>query len=311
MFKRFLLCAALALTAGQAHAEDCKLKQLASLDVIVKDNDVLLPVTVGGQSGGYFILSFPALVSGISDATSDSLHLKRSSISSQLIVNLDGKSIREHVSVPIQMGGASGDITMGVIPQYAPSDKRIIGVIGIDILGRFDVDLDLAHSKINLFSPDHCSGRVVYWTGSGAVAVPMKFRNGQNFVIPMQLDGQDIDASLSTGGYPELSSRVAQDLFNIDEPIPDNGPKPRHRFKTLSVEGLTITNPEIAIYKDNSGCNGKYKMKEVPLHTEHSVELMKCFGAPDFLLSLMELKKLHVYLAFKERMLYASGADAH
>jgi hypothetical protein len=311
LFKRILLCAALALAAGQAHAEDCKLKQFASLDAIVKDNEVLLPVTLGGQPGGYFVLDFNALVSGIGDANADALHLKRSFMNSHLIVHLDGKLLREQAGVPLQLGGIKGDIVMGVIPQYAPSDKRIVGVIGTDLLGRFDVDLDLAHSKINLFSQDHCSGQVVYWTHEGAVAVAMNFRGQETFVVPMQLDGHDINASLSTDGTPILSSRIAHDTFGIDEAGPRDGHMPTHRFKTLSVDGLTISNPDIAIYEDNSGCNGTAKMKDVPLRTEHSVEFMQCYGAPDLTLALPELKRLHVYLAFRERMLYASAADAH
>ncbi len=41
---------------------------------------------------------------------------------------------------------------------------HVVGVIGTDLLGKFDVDLDIAHKKLNLFSPDHCKGQVVYWT---------------------------------------------------------------------------------------------------------------------------------------------------
>lgn len=311
LFKRILLCAALALTAGQAHAADCQLKQLASLDAIVKDNEVLIPVTLSGQTGGYFVLDFNALVSGLADSSADALHLKRSFMNSRLTIHLDGKLVREQVVVPLQMGGVKGDIIMGVIPQYAPSDKRIVGVVGTDLLGRFDVDLDLAHSKVNLFSPDHCSGQVVYWTHEGAVAVPMHFQGQETFVIPMQLDGHDINASLSTDGVPILSSRIAHDTFGIDEAGPRDGHMPTHRFKTLSVEGLTISNPDIAIYEDKSECNGNAKMKDVPLRAEHSVEFVKCYGSPDLTLALPELKRLHVYLAFQERTLYASGADAH
>lgn len=127
----------------------------------------------------------------------------------------------------------------------------------------------------------------------------------------MQLDGHDIDASLSNDASPKLASRVARETFGIDEPIPPGGPLPKHRFKTLAVDGLTINNPEITIYRNESGCNGTPKMRDVPLRTEHDAEIQRCFGAPDLTLALAELKHLHVYVAFHERMLYASGADAH
>ncbi len=68
-FKRFLLCAALAFMVSEARADDCQLKQYASLDLIVDDNQVLVPITLAGQPGGYFILDFDSVVSGLADTS--------------------------------------------------------------------------------------------------------------------------------------------------------------------------------------------------------------------------------------------------
>ncbi len=47
------------------------------------------------------------------------------------------------------------------------------------------------------------------------------------------------------------------------------------------------------------------------MRAEHSVEFEQCFhGMPDLTIGLPELKHLHVYIAFRERMIYVTAADA-
>jgi hypothetical protein len=216
------------------------------------------------------------------------------------------------VYAPTQLGGVKGDIVMAVIPGFTRSDNRIVGVLGTDILGKFNVELDVAHGKLNLFSPDHCKGQVIYWTKTAAVAaVPMKTHSLETFVIPMQLDGKDIEAAFSADAKPVISSRVAHDTYGVDVTPDANGDLPMHKFKTLSVEGLTITNPEFAVYRDDTGgCNGGARMKAVPLRSDYNAEIERCFGLPDMTIGLPELKHLHIYIAFRERMVYATAADA-
>jgi len=311
-FKRILLCAVLALTAGQAHADDCQLKQYASLDLIADDNQILVPVTLAGQPGGYFILDFDAVTSGIAESASDALHLKRSFVKSNVRLNIDGTDIREQVFAPAQLGAIKGDVVMGVIPGFHRDDIRIVGVIGTDLLGKFDVDLDIAHKKLNLFSPDHCKGQVVYWTHTAAVAaVPLITKGLETFAIPMQLDGKDIQATFSASAKPLLNGRIARENYGIDITPDANGNLPTHRFKTISVDGLTITNPEFAIYKDDSGgCNGGYRTELPALGSDNGTHLEQCFGLPDMMIGIPELKHLHIYIAFREHMVYATAADA-
>ncbi len=37
------------------------------------------------------------------------------------------------------------------------------GILGSEMLRNVDVDFDFSANKVNLFSPDHCAGNVVYW----------------------------------------------------------------------------------------------------------------------------------------------------
>src|SRR5262249_43319431 len=119
------------------------------------------------------------------------------------------------------------------------------------------------------------------------------------------------EAAFSADAKPVISSRVAHDAYGIDFTPTTDGNLPTHKFKTLSVDGLTIANPEFAIYRDDSGgCNGGARMQAQKLRSEHDPIIERCFGLPDMTIGLPELKRLHVYIAFRERMVYVTAADA-
>jgi hypothetical protein len=194
-----------------------------------------------------------------------------------------------------------------VLPSFTPSDSRVVGILAMDVLNQFDLELDIAHHKLNLFSPDHCKGQVIYWTKTAPVAaVPMTLRDYFEFVIPMTLDDKSVNAELSTEDGAALNGAIAHDDFGLDN---ENG---KHTFKMISVDGLGITNPTLGIYKDAGGCNGAAHEEAKSLLKENDQRRIEhCFGHPDIYLGLQQLKHLRVFVAFKERMLYATAAGAN
>lgn len=309
-FRSALACLAFALTATQAQAGDCQLKMFASLDVVENADGVIVPVTLQGQPGGYMTLDLNGVVSGVTEGVAKRFDLKRDTISQNITINIAGQRIHQKAEINVQLGGSKGDSYVGIIPDYSTSDPRVIGVLAQDILNQFDIELDLAHNKMNLFSPDHCKGQVVYWTKTAPVAaVPMTLRGDVEFVFPMQLDDKAIDVELSTEPAAALNGQIAHDDFGLDNE------KGSHVFKMISVDGLGITNPNLAIYKDTTGggCNGHARQKDVSLLSERPTfnALERCFGLPDLMLGLPELKHLRIFVAYKERMMYATAASAN
>src|SRR6202044_3825356 len=51
-----------------------------------------------------------------------------------------------------------------IAPSISDEGGNVAGVIGYDILKHFDLDFDFGSDQLNLFSPDHCEGKVVYWS---------------------------------------------------------------------------------------------------------------------------------------------------
>jgi hypothetical protein len=300
-------CLTLAMAATAARADDCQLKLFASLDVVESDGGLIVPVTLHGQPGGYMTLDLDGIISGVSEDVAKKFDLHRQAISQDMTIYIDHQRIFEKGEINIQLGGSRGDSWVGIIPKYSTSDPRVVGVLALDVLNQFDLELDFAHHKLNLFSPDHCKGQVVYWTKTAPVAaVPMTLRDYFEFVIPMTLDDKNVNAELSTDDEAALNGQIAHDDFGLDNE------KGKHTFKMISVDGLGITNPALSIYKDTSGCNGAAHDVARPLLTERGEgRIEHCFGHPDLYLGLQQLKHLRVFVAFKERMLYATAATAN
>jgi hypothetical protein len=307
-FRIAVACLAFALAATSAGADDCQLKMFASLDVVESGGGLIVPVTLQGQPGGYMTLDLDGIATGVTEDVARKFDLRRDSIPQNVWINIDGQPIHQRAEINIQLGGSKGDANVAIIPKYPSTDPRVVGILAMDVLNQFDIELDLAHGKLNLFSPDHCKGQVVYWTKTAPVAaVPMTLRGRMEFVVPMQLDGKDVAAEISTYGAA-LNGHVAHDTFGLDNA---NG---EHTFDMLAVDGLGITHPKLAIYKDESvGCNGAARQKAVSLLSERNDAnpFERCYGHPDLQLGLQQLKHLRVFLAYKERMMYATAANAN
>jgi predicted aspartyl protease len=321
-----LLCigaASLALltaVAASAMADDCTLKQVASLEMADRfPGRVVVTASVNGSPHS-FMVDTGGLVTQLYDDVVQKLGLSTSTINPNVeIYDTSGNVSRRYVRVDnFALGPAHADNKVMVVKPRGPGeDLGIDGVIGPDVLEHFDVELDFADRKFNLISQDHCEGRVVYWAKSYTDA---DFTlSDDHVVIPMMLDGREVTATLDTGAPGTyLSEAAAHRLFGIDttspgmERDPDAPPQSpyayRYKFKSLSVGGLAVSNPLIGILPDlaRQAFNRRHNDKE----DFDPVTATQLRETP-VLLGMDVLSKLHLYIAYKERKLYITSAGAH
>lgn len=311
----FALVAFALSNALAARADDCSLKQVASLDVNTSsDGFVTVPVKVGGTDAR-FMLEMGVAHSGIFGSVADAMKMESRPFPDTVkAVFYVGGPVAAFVRIP--------DLEIGSMRLIGPSVFKMsennlpsgfTGVLAIDILSHFDVEWDPAKSKLNLFSSDHCPGHTVYWSTGPAASVPFaQDRLGQVF-LHMELDGKDVSVTLSTlHQTAEMGTLALKRLFGVGKESPDlkavtsgNHTSYRYPFKTLSLGGVTINNPNVEVF-DNDGsieCDGKPH--------RNGIKEEECFGGSDVLLGLSELRRLHLYFAFGEKKLYATAADAH
>ena len=205
-----------------------------------------------------------------------------------------------------------------VLPGEESSDDPPIevfgGILGSEMLRNVDVDFDFGANKLNLVSPDHCAGNVVYWQAPAVAVVPMTLNQFGHIMFRMELDGRRVNTMLDTGfSQTTLNLDTARRTFRVDLNAPDvekigqlsggySADTYRRRFKTLAVEGVTINNPEVDMLPNMMGNVNPGAPRTGSIIRESQN------GLPDLVLGMNVLRQMHVYIAYKERKLYITAA---
>jgi hypothetical protein len=132
----------------------------------------------------------------------------------------------------------------------------------------------------------------------------------------MQLDNKPVVVGITTDGPTIMGMKAAHSLFGLDELAPQLAPQSgvrapegelmyRYPFQNLEMDRLKVANPAILIAgeKPEPTCDAH-------LHVASNGDSYRCYGGGDIFLGQSTLRKLHLYFAFGEKMLYATAADA-
>jgi hypothetical protein len=314
-----LLCVGLAGGTLPALAAECgPLRMVTSIpmkpivggvpgiDVLIADTRQTLLVDTGG------------VFSAVTKRTVRELKLKATQ-SNVSMVNVRGQKSDQAVRLPsIALGGLRQEGAYFQIDPAPdnPDDKNpqaFAGTLGPDLLQKFDADFDFASGKLNLVSPDHCQGKVVYWTAPAVAIVPMHVAQFGHVIFPMTLEGKRVNVLLDTGASnTTMNLDVARRIFDVDVSSPDvqkvgeitgsyTANVYRRRFKTLEVDGVVITDPLITLLPNMMGSAPARRIGSL---TRDNDDVQ---GLPDVILGMSVLSKLHVYIAYKESKLYLSA----
>jgi hypothetical protein len=303
--------------AGES--KNCGLKQLASLDLAQASGRVLVPVTVQGKTvwlalhtGSAFSLIFDE------DARELQLHRKRLSLPLGWSMGQKGEVSEVAIVDDLQIGRMHyPNVSFALVSRQAywgpiqSFDQRpIIGGLGMDVLGTVDFELDIAHGKLNLFSQDHCPGRVVYWGGTAA-SLPLKRGDFGEFYFPVKLDGKKLEAVM----YPAsansgLRTDVAKMIYGFDEHSAENKVVTEADGKTITYRLMNVATPAFEVRNAFVELQPQSdKNCVVAHHGSDGAGYDRCRGAHPLLLGISVLSKLRIYVATKERTLYLSPAD--
>jgi hypothetical protein len=301
-------------------AQQCRLVQYGSVDMHVADGKVTIPVTIGGvPRDSVFTLS--GAFNYMSQEMADQLNLRARSLPRGVSVG----TIYKQAIVPEL---SLGDVKMRAVEfLILPKEESDAGapplVIGLEMFGKVDLDLDMASRKLKFFSQDHCPGKAVYWTRD-FTQVPFEMQDF-GFVRPtMLLDGKPVIVRLDLNSISTISMGTMKQLFGVDEKSPDLTPAGttdkgasmyRYPFKTLGIADLQVGNPAIRVLGNDyiNQCRS-IRTRDLPdpkrLHDVVPSELYTCSGGADITLGYSVLSKLHLYFSMKEKVMYSSAADA-
>jgi hypothetical protein len=321
-----ILQAVLTLSSATAWAaadsQGCKLSQLASVDLAESANGhLLVPASLAGTEV-LMLLNTNTVRSTVIDAVAKRLGLKSEASSLRVHDSTTGSNSLAQL-VKIQ-AFAVGNVRFSNLEfmEYPASalrspnerdyaDGRVAGILGMDILSSTDVELDVAHLKMNLYSQNHCSDRVVYWSRTYD-AIPIHSDPRGSFFFPIELEGKKIESTLGTFQLTTtLATDVTKKVYGFDETSKDveleldasGRTVSQYRAMQLDAVGFKIVNAQITLGKPR-GNSCRIGMRDGAVAYEN------CEGNPPLALGLNVLRKLHVYIATKEKVLYLTPADA-
>jgi tetratricopeptide (TPR) repeat protein len=291
-----LLAAACLCPAGTQPAragQPCDLTRIAELPMENHgERGPVVPVRIAGEmrrilldTGGFASILDPSVIPG---------H-RGHPTSTAGVLGLGGVPLTKSVRLDsVELGPGppkSVDFLVGP-PAYADID----GTLGADVLRNVDLELDPVKGTASLFAPAHCGRGAIYWPHADETALPFILDpEDQHIFMTVKLNGQEINAMIDTGS-PDSFVRTSEaaSLFGLHETSPGMQPAGtgvskrgtpqsyyRYRFSSLELGGLKLDDPWVIVAP--------------------SLKV-------DMIVGMRQLHRLHLYFAFSERTLYATGA---
>jgi predicted aspartyl protease len=290
-FRFALAAAALFAASGNAWADSCpSLVIEASLQMATDEKGlVVVPATLAGEIKP-MILDTGGSISEVTQRTVSELGLKP--FMNQFgAYNAAGNPSESAVGIsPFALGNARAtSYTFRVANMTALSTRQEqAGSIGVDVLQAYDIDLDFGGHKLNLISPNHCYGRVIYWKADAVAMVPLTPLPDGRVLVNVSVDGHPLKALLDTGSPQSTMSAEAARSLGVDQAYAGGA----HSFNALALEGIAVSKPSIAIVRDLTDSSGR----SIDSSTGASMTL-----------GVDVLKHLHAYIAYKEQKLYLTA----
>jgi predicted aspartyl protease len=312
-FRTIVTSLALALLAATpSWAQDCTLTLVTSVDMLLLDNQPMVPVTINGTSK-LLLLDTGGVSSQVTRETVKDLKMVPYEAGARLYDASGQSSSSAVVADSLRLGTLNATHLRLLI---SPLDLDTAdGILSSDLLVRYDVDMDFGTRKLSYFSPDHCPGKVIYWNPPEAAEVPITLHERSRFLVEIKLDGKPFNAVVDTGASRSIISMpVARSLFGLTPDSPGmasagavNGDlrlaSYYHTFSSLAFEGVTVTKPTLLVLPDRMGGTETETGSRIPTGAP-GVKL------PELILGMDIMRHLHMYFAFKEKKLYVSAAAA-
>lgn len=287
-----------------AMAQDCHLQMVTQtpLQKARLFNHTSTPVTIEGRTFR-FIVDTGSPRSMVTVQTADALKLTRTPLPGTNSVKMfGGDEAKETAQIrqPVIGGVRMPDGVFSVMRtlRFNFGGEQFDGLIGADILSRYDADFDFANGSLTLYEPHPCDGREIRTAMRDKPYEKLPFTGEMGrIIVPLKLDGKEMIAILDTGASDSsLGSKIAMAKLALSPQSPgmqregpDNDPDPvyAYTFKKMTLGSVTLNNT---------------RFRFIPFSKA------RWFFAG--LLGMPELRRLHIYIAYREHMLYFRPSDA-
>lgn len=281
--------------------QPCLLRQFASLPMTTPPNStVSIPVSLNGHPVDMEV-DTGSVASSVSMERAEEFGLKAKlgRITLFFMNNVPMPFYTKLDTVQLGQATAANVILYLTPPRILSPD--VSGLFGPDFMSGYDVEFDFAAGTFKLFLPNSCPQAPVYWTHDAYAELPMTVARDDHISVPAQLDGVPINVIVDTGSpRSTMNLDQARELFawGADDPkLVQEKPRQvnggaavaiyRYPFRTISFEGIQVSNPDIDIIPRKNFVPG-----------------------PTLVLGMSVLRQMHLYIGYQARKLYVTAAEA-
>ncbi len=239
--------------------DGCALICRASVPVNFVENSPQIVVSMDGQPINLTV-DTGAHRSSITAATAAALGLPPSRPASGEVGGIGGSQPRRVTDIDELSFGTVRTGARSVDVLVFGAGHRSAGVLGTDVLSRYEVELDFPHGRLQLYEGRACPGRPPGWRADGMV-VPFGSTIRGLPSLEVRLDGVAVEAVLDTGANKSAISGALADRVGLPKAQRANarsanadGTGPRtlrvtmHRFDSLEVGADRLHDFEAAVF---------------------------------------------------------------
>jgi predicted aspartyl protease len=152
----------------------------------------------------------------------------------------------------------AGVLVTGIVLPSDP-DRPTDGLLGADILADFDVEIDMPHHRLTLYTKRSCPESPLPWKLPYETIAAHRSLHDHLF-FPVSLDGHSLAAVIDTGAQTTvldtqaaLATGLSAGMLDRDTAstvrgaTADAAPSHRHRFRRLEVGGEAFLNPVVTV----------------------------------------------------------------
>jgi predicted aspartyl protease len=244
---------------------NCHLHADAKLPLTENGGHYQVQVEIGGRPS-WLVVDTGADKTALTTAAADSLQLQQDNSSADNVGGVGDSVGSEYMRViPSLKLGTSEWVNLHVptsnmlTAAQAASPFAPVGLLGADVLSRYDVEFDFPAKVMTLYTAQGCLGHFAPWVGNYYAYSP-EYTPRHRFILSLELNGYPVRATLDTGASRSLVARTAAQAAGVnaamlggDRKVSNTGIKGTsfdvwvHRFESLKVGSFIYRNVPIPV----------------------------------------------------------------
>lgn len=253
------VAALLTIVATPAFA-DCRMERVETLPLLA-GNRPMIEMAINGTPLP-MVVDTGAQGSSVTPQTVAALKLPRDRKRRTRSTTVGGVDVTENALVETLGVPSFGfiDRSLAVLSLDAvPGEAAPAGLIGADLLGDFEIELDLPARRLIFYRAAGCDSVRPAWTGKYQTVAARPSKD-HDFLLPIDLDGHGLTALFDTGATSGTVSRAAARSVGVSDAELDND-RPvtgtsagshgyairRHRFDSVRIGTETFRNVSLDV----------------------------------------------------------------